>query len=132
MNSAQNTVHQRTQLFGSKFDKPVETASSAYNDSSIDYSQSVLAQLESQSDFHVGVIRHKVDALKNLSLRMNEEIRRGNTLGELSQTFDQTQTKLRTTFKKMTLMSKNSQVSIKTWISIFLIVTILFVYVWVF
>ncbi|AMD20736.1 HDL008Cp [Eremothecium sinecaudum] len=131
--SDQGTVHQRTLLFGSKPNNPTERASSPYNSSSIDYSQSTLAQLESQSDGHVNIMRDKVKALKDLSLKMGEEIRgSSNTIEGLENTFEQTRTKLKRTFNRMMIMAKNSTISFKTWLLIILAVFLLFGYVWIF
>ncbi|AET39531.1 Bet1p Ecym_4492 [Eremothecium cymbalariae DBVPG len=142
--SDHSTVHQRTQLFGPEFSKPVERSRSPFNNGShqnnsnnningsLDYSQSMLAQLESQSDAEVGIMSEKLKALKNLSLRMGEEIRgSSHTLDELGNTFEQGSVKLKRTFNKMMIMAKKSKISIKTWLLIFFSVGVLFFYVWI-
>ncbi|AGO11767.1 AaceriADL007Cp [[Ashbya] aceris (nom. inval.)] len=128
----QNTAHQRTQLFGPNYGKPVKRSSSPFNSPSIDYSQSTLAQLESQSDADVGVMREKIMALKTLSERMGEEIRGSSmTLDSLGSTFDATANKLKRTYNKMMVVAGKSRISLKVWLGIFLGFGILFFYVWV-
>ncbi|CCK70614.1 Bet1p KNAG_0E03570 [Huiozyma naganishii CBS 8797] len=139
MNSsyAEGTLYQRdqsrTQLFGSRDNVNSDPPSSAYDTkSTMDYSQSRLAQLESQSEEHMGLMNQKVKALKSLSLRMGDEIRGSNqTLTNLGHTFEGTTAKLKNTFTNMMTMAGKSRITIKMWLAIFSIVGLLFFWVWV-
>lgn len=97
-----------------------------------DYTQSTMAQLESQSDEQMGQMGQRIQALKSLSLRMGDEIRSGNhSLNDLGSTFENTKEKLKGTFNNMMDMAKRSKVSIKTWLIIFALVGVLFFWVWI-
>lgn len=125
------SLHQRdntrTRLFDTNFNQP---ASPYAQPKKTDYSQSSLAQLVSQSEQDVGVMGQKIQALKNLSVRMGDEIRGSNhTLDQLGDTFENTTMKLKGTFKNMMVMAKKSKISIKTWLLIFFVVGIFFFWV---
>lgn len=98
----------------------------------LDYSQSTLASLESQSEEQMGAMGQRIKALKSLSLRMGDEIRGSNqTIDQLGDTFHNTSAKLKRTFGNMMEMAKRSGISIKTWLIIFFIVGLLFFWVWI-
>lgn len=104
----------------------------ARNKSRFDYSQANLAQLESQSTEQMTIMGQKLKALKQLSLKMGDEIRGGSdTVNNLNDTFQNTTIKLKSTFNNMMEMASKSGVSIKTWVLIFFIVGILFFWVWI-
>ncbi|CCF60468.1 hypothetical protein KAFR_0K01130 [Kazachstania africana CBS 2517] len=136
---AEGTLNQRdnnrTQLFGdvNRFNSETERPSSPYTkNASFDYSQSSLAQLESQSEEQVGQMKQKVQALKNLSLKMGDEIRGSNhTLNDLNNSFHNASNKLKGTFNNMIVMAKKSKIGIKTWLIIFLVIGLLFFWVWI-
>lgn len=126
----------RTQLFSgadfAKYKQPRPTSPFDQPGGKIDYSQASLSQLESQSDEHMGMMSEKINALKNLSVRMGDEIRGSNqTLDQLGNVFDQTSARLKRTFKKMMVMAQNSRVPLKTWLIIFGVLIMLFFYVWI-
>lgn len=125
----------RTQLFGHEdhIKYPTSKTSSPYVSSSpLGYSQSILSQLESQNDLHINSIGQKVKALKNMSLKIGEEIRESNkTLQDLSNTFDQTKSSLKKTVDKVILMAQRSRISFKIWLTIFLTVFLLYFYIWI-
>ncbi|CAI2040796.1 hypothetical protein SEUBUCD646_0I01690 [Saccharomyces eubayanus] len=125
----------RTQLFGtpdgsSNLD---DTASSSFGSTGkLDYSQSNLASLESQSEEQMGAMGQRIKALKSLSLRMGDEIRGSNhTIDQLGDTFHNTSVKLKRTFSSMMEMARRSGISIKTWLIIFFFVGLLFFWVWI-
>lgn len=122
----------RTQLFGNSA-LETESRNSPYdNKGKLDYSQSTLAQLESQSEEQMGSMSQKIKALKSLSLRMGDEIRGSNgTLDQLDNTFQRTTTKLKQTYSNMMIMAKKSRISIKTWLGLFFFVFLLFFWVWI-
>lgn len=122
----------RTQLFGTIVDrKPANDVSPYTKDTKFDYNENTLSQLESQSDEQMGEMGKKIQALKSLSLRMGDEIRNGNSLNDLSSTFENTKVKLKDTFENMMDMAKRSRISIKTWLLIFSFVGVLFFWVWI-
>ncbi|KAL3232967.1 Protein transport protein BET1 [Nakaseomyces bracarensis] len=121
----------RTQLFGNT-GLDTDKSSPYDNQGKLDYSQSTLAQLESQSEEQMGSMSQKIKALKSLSLRMGDEIRGSNgTLDQLDNTFQRTTTKLKQTYKDMMVMAKKSRISIKTWLAVFFFVFLLFFWVWI-
>lgn len=136
-----NTLHQRdtnrTRLFGSEqigqYKEDKGPSSPYANDNNkVDYSQSSLAQLESQSEEERGLMGQRIQALKSLSLRMSDEIRGSNhSLDKLGDTFQDTTTKLKNTFGGMMIMAKKSRISIKTWLLIFFVVGLTFFWVWI-
>lgn len=122
----------RTQLFGNSALESVSRNSPYDNKGKLDYSQSTLAQLESQSEEQMGSMSQKIKALKSLSLRMGDEIRGSNgTLDQLDNTFQRTTTKLKQTYSNMMIMAKKSRISIKTWLGLFFFVFLLFFWVWI-
>ncbi|QEU60909.1 Bet1 [Kluyveromyces lactis] len=128
----------RTQLFAgtdfSKYKQQQDRPSSPFDRPSpgVDYSQATLSQLESQSDEQMNTMSEKINALKNLSLRMGDEIRGSNqTLDQLGNVFEQTSNRLKRTFKRMMVMAQNSRIPLKIWFIIFGILTLLFFYVWI-
>ncbi|EDO14766.1 hypothetical protein Kpol_312p4 [Vanderwaltozyma polyspora DSM 70294] len=137
MNNRYNNsnLHQRdsnrSQLFGPDVDSS-DGLKSPYETTKLDYSQSTLAQLESQSEENMGVMGEKIKALKALSMKMGDEIRGSNkNLDNLEDTFGNASAKLKNTFDSMMVMAKNSRISIKTWLIIFFIVILLFFWVWI-
>lgn len=74
----------------------------------------------------------RVTALKNLSLRMGEEIRGSNeTTAKLGDIFEGTGKQLKSTYRDMMKMAKNSRIPLKTWLIIFFTVSLLFFWVWI-
>lgn len=109
------------------------TPISAYdNNNKFDYKQDTMAQLESQSNDEINTMTQKIRALKGLTLRMGDEIRGSNqTLNDLGDNFENTTKVLKKTFNNMMIMAKNSKITLKTWLVIFFIITILFFWVWI-
>lgn len=125
----------RTQLFGptdgsNSLDDNVSSALGSTD--KLDYSQSTLASLESQSEEQMGAMGQRIKALKSLSLKMGDEIRGSNqTIDQLGDTFHNTSVKLKRTFGNMMEMARRSGISIKTWLIIFFMVGVLFFWVWI-
>ncbi|SCU94590.1 LAME_0F08064g1_1 [Lachancea meyersii CBS 8951] len=124
----------RTQLFDSKFDNYTTRASSPYDKGgNLDISQSTLSNLENQSDRHVSAMSERLSALKSLSLKMGEEIRGSNdTVEKLGDVFEGTSQRLKTTYRDMMKMAGNSRVPLKTWLMIFSVVFLFFMWIWIF
>ncbi|SCU84205.1 LAFA_0D08768g1_1 [Lachancea sp. 'fantastica'] len=134
-----NNLHQRengsrTQLFDSKFDNTSSRPSSPYDKGGdLDYSQSTLSNLENQSDRHVGAMSERINALKSLSLKMGDEIRGSNeTVEKLGNVFEGTSQRLKLTYRDMMKMAEKSGVPLKTWLLIFFIVFLFFMWIWIF
>lgn len=112
--------------------KGLEPSSPYGNTGKIDYSQGSLARLESQNEEGMSLMGERIQALKSLSLKMGDEIRGSNqSLDNLSETFQQTASKVKNNLTNMLVMAKNSRISIKTWLLIFAFVGILFFWVWI-
>lgn len=113
---AESTLYQRdpsrTQLFGAADPTLIDDRTSPYDKGKLDYSQSTLAHLESQSEEQMGVMTEKIRALKSLSMRMGDEIRGSNkTLDQLDDTFQRTTVKLKQTFNNMMDMAKDRELA---------------------
>ncbi|CAI4039752.1 hypothetical protein SMKI_09G1620 [Saccharomyces mikatae IFO 1815] len=125
----------RTQLFGGPDGSGNldDRGSSALGSTEkLDYSQSTLASLESQSEEQMGAMGQRIKALKSLSLKMGDEIRGSNqTIDQLGDTFHNASVKLKRTFGSMMEMARKSGISIRTWLLIFFVVGILFFWVWI-
>ncbi|SCU91345.1 LAMI_0E05512g1_1 [Lachancea mirantina] len=132
-NSFHSREGNRTQLFGAEYDDLTRRAASPYDQNrGLDVSQSTLSQLESQNDVHISAMGERIKSLKSLSLRMGDEIKGSkHTLDSLGEAFDNGQVKLKQTFRNMMVMAKNSRISIKTWLIIFLVVFLVFFWVWI-
>ncbi|KAH3898815.1 Bet1p SCDLUD_005153 [Saccharomycodes ludwigii] len=141
--------HKRTQLFGPGFGLPNFPAKTVSNnedhdtkkiyhnennsgsDVPLNYSNTILAQLESQSEKHMNVMGTKIKALKELSVKMGDEIRSSNqTIDQLGNTFENTSAKIKKNFRNMMDMAKNSRVSLRTWLIIFIVIIFFFLRVW--
>ncbi|KAK0387987.1 hypothetical protein NLU13_4231 [Sarocladium strictum] len=97
------------------------------------YSDAVLAELESQNDAHVEGILGKVRTLKDMTVAIGDEIRESSALAEkMNDTFDQTRVRLRGTMNRMLVMAERSGISWKVWLAFFAAVILLFTYVWLF
>lgn len=104
-----------------------------YNEAPVDYNESLLNQLESQNDEDISSMHVKLKKLKNLSLKMNDEIDFSNNeiINNLNGTFGDTVTKLKNVMGKAKDMADRSRISFKTWLIIFCFVFLLFFYIWI-
>ncbi|THX21373.1 putative BET1 v-SNARE [Aureobasidium pullulans] len=97
------------------------------------YSDAVLSELESQNDEQVSEMSKKVGMLKDLTLRIGDEIRDSTALAEkMNDQFSNTSNKLKGTMKRMLRMAQSTGVGWKVWLIFFAFVTALFWYVWLF
>ncbi|XBW38522.1 hypothetical protein QEN19_004111 [Hanseniaspora menglaensis] len=103
-----------------------------FNEAPIDYSESLLNQLESQNDEEISSMHLKLKKLKNLSLKMNDEIDFSNNqvINNLNGTFGDTVDKLKNVMGKAKDMADKSRISFKTWLMVFFFVFLLFIYIW--
>lgn len=131
----------RTQLFGQSHSRsharpstparsllpydPDPTVSAAH-------AQLQLLSLESQNNDHLSLIDSKVAQLKSMGEKMGVEINRLLHLNEsISNSFDTGLVKLQNTFRSMVRMSEKAGISIKMWLTLFLVVAICFFFVWI-
>ncbi|KAG9579723.1 putative BET1 v-SNARE, partial [Aureobasidium melanogenum] len=96
-------------------------------------SDAVLSELESQNDEQVSEMSKKVGMLKDLTLRIGDEIRDSTALAEkMNDQFSNTSNKLKGTMNRMLRMAQSTGVGWKVWLIFFAFVIVLFWYVWLF
>ncbi|KAI5195173.1 putative BET1 v-SNARE [Aureobasidium subglaciale] len=97
------------------------------------YSDAVLSELESQNDEQVSEMSKKVGMLKDLTMRIGDEIRDSTALAEkMNGQFSNTSNKLKGTMNRMLRMAQSTGVGWKVWLIFFAFVIALFWYVWLF
>lgn len=147
MNSRYSTAgsaHQRdirTQLFSSPSPRLLQTSTPARMDSpyekthvqSAKHNEAFLLSLESQNNDEVDLMSQKVNALKNLGVRMGSEINKSMKLNdEITNNFERGKVTLKNTYNRMVVMSKRAGISWKMWLVFFLLFFLLCFYVWLF
>ncbi|GMM43231.1 Bet1 protein [Hanseniaspora uvarum] len=105
-----------------------------FNSAPVDYSETLMNQLESQNDEEISGMHLRLKKLKNLSLKMNDEIDFSNNdiINNLNGTFGETVDKLKNVMTKAKDMADRSRISFKTWLTVFFFVSLLFLYIWLF
>ncbi|KAF1353404.1 hypothetical protein BDV97DRAFT_375429 [Delphinella strobiligena] len=97
------------------------------------YSDAVLQSLESQNDEQVSVLSGKVAMLKDITMKIGDEIRDSTALAEkMNDQFGNTSAKLKGTMNRMLRMAEKTGVGWKVWLAFFAFVIMLFWYVWLF
>ncbi|KAL1306532.1 hypothetical protein AAFC00_005223 [Neodothiora populina] len=97
------------------------------------YSDAVLSGLESQNDEQVSVLSGKVAMLKDITLRIGDEIRDSTAFAEkMNDQFGNTSARLKGTMNRMLRMAERTGVGWKVWLGFFAAVIVLFCYVWLF
>lgn len=95
------------------------------------YSDAVLDELESQNDEQVSEMGRKVAMLKDITLRIGDEIRDSTALADkMNDTFGDTGARLKGTMNRMLRMAERTGVGWKVWVGFFAAVIVLFWYVW--
>ncbi|ODV73269.1 Bet1p CYBJADRAFT_162653 [Cyberlindnera jadinii NRRL Y-1542] len=113
------------------FDAPPRVASPYDKPEQRDYSASRIAQMESQSEEQTNVMAQKISQLKDLSLKMGEEIRSSNkVLDQVGNQFEQLQGTLKRTWNRMLVMAQRSGIPYKVWLGFFAVLFLMFWYVW--
>ncbi|CEP24473.1 unnamed protein product [Cyberlindnera jadinii] len=113
------------------FDGPPRVASPYDKPEQRDYSASRIAQMESQSEEQTNVMAQKISQLKDLSLKMGEEIRSSNkVLDQVGNQFEQLQGTLKRTWNRMLVMAQRSGIPYKVWLGFFAVLFLMFWYVW--
>lgn len=145
--SAAGGAHQRdlrTQLFSSPnvglrtpSRTPLRTASpydpTPNNSNQAKYNESLMNSLELQNDEEMNIMGSKISMLKNLGEKMGVEINKLIKLNDdITNNFEKGKITLKNTYNKMIVMSQRAGISWKMWLLVFLIVTLWFVYVWLF
>ena len=96
------------------------------------YSQSMMSSLESQNNEELDSILGKVKLLKDLGVKMGDEIRSSSkTMEQLNDTFGMASTKVKLTYNRMIVMSKNAGITWKVWFLFFFAVFLCFFWVWI-
>lgn len=96
------------------------------------YNQSLMSTLESQNDDAMSGIQGKVKLLKDLGVRMGSEIRGSNqAMDSLNETFSGASTKVKLTYNRMMIMSKNAGIGWRVWFLFFFAVFLFFFWVWI-
>jgi blocked-early-in-transport protein 1 len=94
------------------------------------YSDAVLSSLESQNDDDISQMSQKVRMLKDITLKIGDEIRDSTKLAEnMNDSFESARRRVRGTMMRMRVMAERTGVGWKVWLLFFLAVTLLFWYV---
>lgn len=94
-------------------------------------SDSMLDSLESQNDKHIEGLSAKVKLLKDITVKIGDEVRDSNNLlTNLENNFEGARTRLKGTYNRMVVMADRSGISLKMWLLFFGIVFLFFFYVW--
>jgi len=92
-----------------------------------------MESLESQNDEQVSEMGKKVAMLKDITIRIGDEIRDSTALAEkMNDTFGNTSVRLKGTMNRMLRMAERTGVGWKVWVGFFAAVCMLFTYVWLF
>lgn len=94
-------------------------------------SDSMLDSLESQNDKQIEGLSAKVKLLKDLTVRIGDEVRDSNKLlTDLENNFENARTKLKGTFQRMIIMADKAGISWRMWLIFFGLIFLVFFYVW--
>ncbi|MCJ1313230.1 protein transport protein bet1 [Agyrium rufum] len=97
------------------------------------YNDAVLDELESQNDQQVEGMSAKVRMLKDLTVKIGDEIRDSSKLADsMNDTFDSTRVRLKGTMNRMLRMAEKTGVGWRVWLMFFAAVIFVFWYVWLF
>lgn len=97
------------------------------------HNEAFLLSLESQNDDEVDLMSQKVNALKNLGVRMGSEINKSMKLNdEISNNFEKGKITLKNTYNRMVIMSKRAGILWRMWLAFFSLFFLGCFYVWLF
>ncbi|GAB7340660.1 hypothetical protein MBLNU457_7054t1 [Dothideomycetes sp. NU457] len=97
------------------------------------YNTAMLDELESQNDEQVSEMAKRVGMLKDITLKIGDEIRDSTAFAEkMNDSFGNTQLRLKGTMNRMLRMAEKTGVGWKVWLGFFAAVVMLFTYVWLF
>lgn len=95
------------------------------------YSDAMLAQLESQNDAQIEGLSAKVKMLKDITVKIGDEVRDSNKLlSDMENNFETAKVKLRGTFNRMIRMAEHSGVGWRAWLALFGFIFLIFFFVW--
>lgn len=139
--SSNISAHQRdlrTSLFASPTGitkPPVQRVASPYDKAahpSAKHNESFLLSLESQNNDELDVMSQKVSMIKDLGVKMGQEINKSIKLNDnITETFENGRISLKNTYNRMILMSERAGISCKLWFIVFFIVFVWFFWVWI-
>lgn len=139
--SAAHLREQRTQLFGSQDSQRLRSStphriSSPYDrppSVSAKHNEAFLLSLEAQNEDEVSPMSQKVAALKNLGVKMGDQINTSMKLNdEITNSFEKGRVTLKNTYNKMIVMSQRAGISWKMWLAFFAMFFLWCFYVWLF
>lgn len=88
-------------------------------------------QLESQNDAQIEGLSAKVKMLKEITVKIGDEVRDSNKLlSGMEDNFEQARIKLKGTFTRMIRMAERSGVGWRAWLGLFAFIFLIFFYVW--
>lgn len=97
------------------------------------YNAAVLDELESQNDSQVSEMGKRVAMLKDITIKIGDEIRDSTALAEkMNDSFGMAGVKLKGTMNRMLRMAEKTGVGWRVWLGFFFAVGVLFWYVWLF
>lgn len=104
-----------------------------YNKTSYSVTAQNMAQLESQSDETVSIMKNKIGALRDLSLAMGTEINKSKkNLTELGEDMGLSRDKIQNNMNRMRRFVEKSGISWKVWLVFATIIIWCFLWVWLF
>jgi len=134
-----NKLSQRSQLFGedrydgSRSSTPSLRAAQGYNATANRFDSQVMDSLEGQNDDMIESLSSKVRILKNVTVKIGEEIRDSSGLMDtMNENFANTKTYLSGTMRRMTRMAERQGVG---WFAVMIFlcfVFLIFLWVWLF
>lgn len=130
---AQPSSSSTTSNFTNRYPSQQQQQQSQYPQSSPSpyRNDSMLDSLESQNDKHIEGLSAKVKMLKDITVKIGDEVRDSNNLlTNLENNFEGARTRLKGTYSRMVVMADRSGISLKMWLIFFGIVFIFFFYVW--
>ncbi|QWW25849.1 hypothetical protein CA7LBN_004753 [Candidozyma auris] len=97
------------------------------------HNEAFLSSLEAQNEDEVSSMSQKVAALKNLGVKMGDQINTSMKLNdEITNSFEKGRVTLKNTYNKMIVMSQRAGISWKMWLAFFAMFFLWCFYVWLF
>lgn len=132
--SNQQQSYNNTSTTSSDFNNSLPPATSPYEkEPKRDYNAAMMSQLESQNEETVNIMHSKLTQLKDLSMKMGDEINKSKlNLGSLGSNMEAAGHRIRGNMKRMVIMAERSGISWKKWLAFFAIVFLFFLMAWLF
>lgn len=117
--------NQTPQRMSSPYEQPPTTSAK--------HNESFLLSLESQNEEEVNSMTQKVAALKNLGMKMGDQINTSMKLNDnITDNFEKGKVTLKNTYNRMVVMSQRAGISWKMWLAFFAMFFLFCFYVWLF